>query len=80
MGTEPEYIDYYTNDDIELRVYHFNDPVKVSYWLKGGVGFIEFDEERFEKLIELIREYDNSTRPKGRKRTFFKKKRNSNSL
>lgn len=80
MGYEPDYVDHFVNDDVELRVYHFSNPLEVKYWLKGGVGFIEFDEERFEKLIELIKEYDKSSKPKGRKRFGLSKKRSNDSV
>lgn len=45
----------YINKDVELRIFNFDNGKK--FWIKGGVGFIEFGEEQFDALLELLSEY-----------------------
>lgn len=70
MSSRPSYIDYITNGDLELRIYYFENPNTITYWLKGGVGFIEFSEEDLKKVYQLLKAY---YRPSLRR--YFKRKK-----
>jgi hypothetical protein len=49
-------IEVYKNGDAELHIYNFDGIIK--YWIRGGVGFIEFNQNNFPSLVELLVEYD----------------------
>lgn len=53
FSLEPE---VYGNKDIELRIFRFDGYNR--YWIKGSVGYIEFDQNNFDALLELLIEYN----------------------
>ena len=50
----------YVNGNVELYVYRWDDHVR--YWIKGGVGVIEFSKDDFEALLELLVEFHRETK------------------
>lgn len=55
-------VEVYKNGDAELHIYNFNGIMK--YWIRGGVGFIEFNQNNFPALVELLVEYDKEVNRK----------------
>jgi len=49
---QPQEREYFENDGVSLEVHHFED--HATYWIKGGVGFLEFKEEELCKLADLL--------------------------
>jgi len=49
-------VEIYKNGDAELHIYNIDGIMK--YWIRGGVGFIEFNQNNFPSLVELLVEYD----------------------
>lgn len=56
-------VDAFMNNGVELYIYNVNGIMR--YWLKGGVGLIEFSEDDFAALLELLLEYDKDINRKG---------------
>ena len=46
----------YVNKGIQLSIFPFEGYSR--YWIKGSVGCIEFDQDNFDALVELLVEYD----------------------
>lgn len=61
---QPEHRDTYENGEVTLRIDHFTNPLENKYWVSGSVGSIQFTEEGFDNLVELIKEYDAEENPK----------------
>ena len=51
---QPDEIEEYENGDVGLIIHRWNNPLRVKYWLRGSVGVIEFSEDAFYDLVELL--------------------------
>lgn len=56
---QPDEVEEYENGNIGLIVHRWHNPLSVKYWIKGGIGVIEFAEDDFYDLLDLLMEYDN---------------------
>lgn len=54
-------IDSFQNGDVGLDVVRLQDPVENRFWVKAGLGAIEFTEEGFDQLVELLAAYEAET-------------------
>lgn len=60
----PDDVEYYVNDGIGLEVHHLAGTVR--YWIKAGVGYLEFTEDGLKNLVDLLNAYDQEElRPDG---------------
>lgn len=48
----------FRNRNIELKIFHFDNELR--YWIKGSVGYIEFNQADFEALLVLLSAYDKA--------------------
>lgn len=55
--TIPPVIEEYSSGQVALSIYQFEQPLRNTYWLKAGVGCIEFPEQEFGDLIEVMDRY-----------------------
>lgn len=56
---QPDEVEEYENGNIALIIHRWNNPMTIKYWIRGSVGLIEFGEDDFYDLIELLGEYNN---------------------
>lgn len=62
---QPTEAEVYENGEVALEVHHFWHK-DTSYWIRGGVGYLEFQEQDLRDLIALLKEYDSEVlKPKG---------------
>lgn len=45
-------LDSFEDNDVELRVYNVNGEIK--FWVRAGAALLEFDEDRFISLLEIL--------------------------
>jgi len=50
-----DHVEHYENDGVGLEVHYFED--RSTYWIKSGVGYLQFEEDDFLNLIELTSAY-----------------------
>lgn len=53
----PKHVASYTNGEVEISIYTFQNPLRTTYWVKAGVAVIEFPEEEWDNFVELMRAY-----------------------
>jgi hypothetical protein len=53
----PELISIYEVGEVQLKVYQLTNPLRNKYWLVAGVAGMEFSEETFQQLQDLLQGY-----------------------
>lgn len=58
----PDEREHYELGDASIVIDRFNAPLRTTYWVGNAVGSVEFDEENFYNLAELIDHFNEDTR------------------
>lgn len=55
----PDEVEEYENGNVALIIHRWNNPMTVQYYIRASVGLIQFKEDDFYDMIELLGEYNN---------------------